>query len=279
MYTPDNNTFENLFQSAFRAATAAGKRILEIYESDDFQVSMKSDNSPLSLADRDAHNIIKRHLQNSCIPILSEEGRDLQFEERQSWDVLWIVDPLDGTRQFIQKREEFTVNIALITGGSPWFGLIYAPALGDMYFGVKDIGSFKIKMDETLPSLPFGKIVEKSEKLPSPVKNEEKYTILVSYNHLNEKTMEYIAELGKIHPEIEVRKIGSSLKMCLLAAGTGDVYVRHTDTYEWDTAAAQAILEGAGWSIYSLDADKPLTYNKESLLNPYFVCRKTIPQP
>lgn len=276
MYTPDNNTFENLFLSAFKAATAAGKRILEIYESDDFQVSMKSDNSPLSQADRDAHDIIKRYLQNSCIPILSEEGRDLQFEERQSWDVLWIVDPLDGTRQFIQKREEFTVNIALITDGSPLFGLIYAPALGDMYFGIRDIGSFKIKMNDSLLALPFGKIVEHSEKLPSKTKNEEKYTVLVSYNHLNERTMEYISELVKIHSEVEVRKIGSSLKMCLLAAGTGDIYVRHTDTYEWDTAAAQAILEGAGWSIYSLDADKPLTYNKESLLNPYFVCRKTV---
>ncbi|MDR0560099.1 MAG: 3'(2'),5'-bisphosphate nucleotidase CysQ [Prevotellaceae bacterium] len=275
MYIPDKDTFVELFQSAFRAAITAGKRILEIYESDDFQVSMKSDNSPLSLADKDAHNIIKKCLVNSCIPVLSEEGRYLQFEERKSWDVLWIVDPLDGTRQFIQKRDEFTVNIAMITTGCPLFGVIYAPAIHDMYFGIKDVGSFKINAcDANLLSISFQDLMRLATKLPSHTKTDSTYTVLASYNHLNDKTQEYIDRLKKERRNVEVKKIGSSLKMCMLADGIGDVYARFTDTYEWDTAAAQSILENAGWNIVSLENSKPLVYNKESLLNPYFICEK-----
>jgi 3'(2'), 5'-bisphosphate nucleotidase len=278
MYTPDNETFNELFQSAFRAAIIAGKRILEIFNTEDFHVSMKSDNSPLSSADKEAHEIIKRLLLNSRIPILSEEGRDMQFEERKSWDILWIVDPLDGTRQFIQKREEFTVNIALVVGGSPLFGVVYAPAIGDMYFGIKDMGSFKITIgDRELLSYSFSQILVASKKLNPSSKVNNKYTILASYHHVNKETLEYIDEIRKIYPDAEVKKVGSSLKMCMLADGIGDVYVRHTDTYEWDTAAAQTILEGVGWSINALDTNKPLMYNKESLLNPYFICKKIEP--
>jgi 3'(2'), 5'-bisphosphate nucleotidase len=278
MYTPDNETFNELFQSAFRAALIAGKRILEIFNNEDFHVSMKSDNSPLSSADKEAHEIIKRLLLNSRIPILSEEGRDMQFEERKSWDILWIVDPLDGTRQFIQKREEFTVNIALVVGGNPLFGVVYAPATGDMYFGIKDIGSFKINIgDRDLLSHSFSQIIAESKKLDPSSKTNNAYIILASYHHVNKETLEYIDEVRKTYPDAEVKKVGSSLKMCMLADGMGDVYIRHTDTYEWDTAAAQSILEGVGWNIHALDTNKPLTYNKESLLNPYFICKKTEP--
>jgi 3'(2'), 5'-bisphosphate nucleotidase len=278
MYTPDNETFNELFQSAFRAAIIAGKRILEIFNTEDFHVSMKSDNSPLSSADKEAHEIIKHLLLNSRIPILSEEGRDMQFEERKSWDILWIVDPLDGTRQFIQKREEFTVNIALVVGGTPRFGVVYAPAIGDMYFGIKDMGSFKINVDGCdLLSHSFQQIVTESKKLDPSSKINTTYTILASYHHVNKETLEYIDEMRKIYPDVEVKKVGSSLKMCMLADGVGDVYVRYTNTYEWDTAAAQSILEGVGWNINALDTNKPLTYNKESLLNPYFICKKTEP--
>lgn len=274
MYTIDNEAFRELFPLACRAAVAAGRRIMEIYRSDDFQVSMKSDNSPLSSADKEAHDIIKKHLLNSCIPILSEEGRDLQFEERKSWDVLWIVDPMDGTRQFIGKRDEFTVNIALVTGEHPVFGVIYAPAMGDLYFGIKGTGSFKLKVsDKNPPSSDFQSIMTASERMPSlPERN--KFTILASYNHVNKETLEYIAKLQRVYPDAEVRKVGSSLKLCMLADGIGDTYARYTDTYEWDTAAGQAILESAGWCINSMDTDKPLYYNKESLLNPYFVCKR-----
>ncbi|MDR1897120.1 MAG: 3'(2'),5'-bisphosphate nucleotidase CysQ [Prevotellaceae bacterium] len=278
MYTPDNETFTELFLSAFRAAAIAGNRILEIYKSNDFHVSMKSDNSPLSSADKEAHDIIKKQLIHSRIPILSEEGRDMQFEERKSWDILWIVDPLDGTRQFIQRREEFTVNIALVTGGSPLFGVIYAPAIGEIYFGIKEIGSFKINIKEQNPDLlnmSFQEIMDISKKLPSSMMKNDTYTVLASYNHVNKETLEYIDEVRKEYRDVEVKKVGSSLKMCMLADGIGDVYIRYTDTYEWDTAAAQTILEGVGWSINSLDTNEPLTYNKESLLNPYFICKKS----
>jgi 3'(2'), 5'-bisphosphate nucleotidase len=276
MYIPDNKTFTDLFQSSFKAAVTAGKRILEIFNTEDFQVSMKSDNSPLSSADKEAHEIIKRQLIHSRIPILSEEGRDMQFEERKSWDILWIVDPLDGTRQFIQKRNEFTVNIALVVGGNPLFGVVYAPAMGDMYFGIKDMGAFKIHIgNRDLSSFSFQQIIEESKKLDPSSKISDKYTILVSYHHVNKETLEYIEEMRKTYPEIEVKKVGSSLKMCMLADGIGDLYVRFTDTYEWDTAAAQTILEGVRWSINAIDTNKPLTYNKESLLNPYFICKKS----
>jgi 3'(2'), 5'-bisphosphate nucleotidase len=275
MYTPDSETFTDLFLSAFRAAIIAGKRILEIFNAEDFQVAMKSDNSPISSADREAHEIIKRLLLNSRIPILSEEGRDMQFEERKAWDILWIVDPLDGTRQFIQKREEFTVNIAFVVGGNPLFGVVYAPAIGDVYFGIKETGSFKINVkNRDLSDYSLQQILAESKKLGPLPKTNGKYTILASYNHVNRETLEYIAEMRKTYPEVEVKKVGSSLKMCMLADGIGDVYVRHTETYEWDTAAAQSILEGVGWCINALDTNEPLTYNKESLLNPYFICKR-----
>lgn len=276
MFTPDNKMFAELFQTAFNAAIDAGKRILEIYNSsDDFHVSMKSDNSPLSSADKEAHDIIKNALIPLRIPILSEEGRDLQFEERKAWDILWIVDPLDGTRQFIQKRDEFTVNIALVTEGCPMFGIIYAPAKGEMYFGIKKAGSYKMKITNESPqSFTLAEITELAEKMPSNNNSNNKYVVLVSFYHVNQETLEFIDDAKKTHLNVEVKKVGSSLKMCMLADGIGDVYIRCTNTYEWDTAAAQAIMEGVGWNIYSLDSDNPLTYNKESLLNPYFICKK-----
>lgn len=277
MFTPDDKTFAKLFKTAFKAAFNAGQRVLEIYNSDDFQVSMKSDNSPLSSADKEAHEIIKNTLVTSRIPILSEEGRDMQFEERKAWDILWMVDPLDGTRQLIQKRDEFTVNIALISEGNPLLGIIYAPAKNDIYFGIKDFGSYKMKVsDKEIKSFDMQEIIKSSVKLPSLSKNNDNYTILASYYHVNKETLEYIDEMRKKHPDVEVKKIGSSLKMCMLADGLGDVYVRCSSTYEWDTAAAQAILEGIGWRIRSLDDNQPLTYNKESLLNPYFICEKEL---
>jgi 3'(2'), 5'-bisphosphate nucleotidase len=275
MYRPDNETFNELFQAAFKASIIAGKRILEIFNNEDFQVSMKSDNSPLSSADKEAHEIIKRSLINSRIPILSEEGRDMQFEERKSWDILWIVDPLDGTRQFIQKRNEFTVNIALVVDRSPLFGIVYAPAIGDVYFGIKDSGAFKMAdTDPDILSYPFQKIMTESKRLDPSKKTTDRYTILVSYHHVNKETLEYVETMRKQYPDIEVRRVGSSLKMCMLADGIGDVYVRFTNTYEWDTAAAQAVLEGVGWTIKAIDSRESLSYNKESLLNPYFICEK-----
>jgi 3'(2'), 5'-bisphosphate nucleotidase len=153
--------------------------------------------------------------------------------------------------------------------------VVYAPAIGDMYFGIKDIGSFKVNIGEhDFLSYSFQQIITASKKLNPPSKTDGKYTILASYYHVNKETLEYIDEMRKTYSDIEVKKVGSSLKMCMLADGIGDVYVRYTDTYEWDTAAAQTILEGVGWSINALDTNEPLTYNKESLLNPYFICKK-----
>ena len=277
MFNPDINIFRSLFIRAFRAAIHAGKSVLEIMNSN-YEIAMKSDNSPISSADITADAIIKKHLIPTRIPILSEEGRDMQYDERKSWDIFWIVDPLDGTRQFIEKRNEFTVNIALISDGKPMFGVIYAPALKVLYFGYTKEESFKLNLDRevAVEKYTFDDVLKNAVKIPS-YKDERKYTVLLSKNHAgNQDTVEYLDSIRAKYGKIEVKKIGSSLKMCLLADGCADEYPRFTHTYEWDTAAAQAVLEGAGCSIRSIDDMMPLTYNKKSLLNPFFICRKEI---
>jgi 3'(2'), 5'-bisphosphate nucleotidase len=277
MYIPDTETLRDLFMSAFHAAIQAGKQVLDVMDSDDYQISMKSDNSPISLADRMAHKTIGDFLMHTRIPVLSEEGRDIQFEERCSWDVLWIVDPLDGTRQFIKKRKEFTINIALISSGAPVLGVIYAPAYGVIYSGHKDKGSYKMSVEnlDEVMQYSYNEIYAKSVKMPSSSdKKPQAYTILASLNHTNRETTYFIEEMKAKHGEVVVEKMGSSLKMCLLADGLADVYARHTDTYEWDTAAAQVVLEGAGYTIKDIETGQPLVYNKESLTNPYFICER-----
>ena len=279
MYIPDPETLRDLFLAAFYAAVQAGRQVLDLMDSEDYQISMKSDNSPISLADRMAHKTIGDFLMHTRIPVMSEEGRNILFEERRSWDVLWIVDPLDGTRQFIKKRKEFTVNIALISAGLPVLGVIYAPAYGTMYFGHREIGSYKLSMDNLDEALQysFDDILAKSVAMPSSGKDKPMaYTILASLNHTNRDTMKFIEDMKAKHGEVVVEQMGSSLKMCLLADGLADVYARHTDTYEWDTAAAQAVLEGAGYSIKNIETGLSLRYNKESLTNPYFICAKKI---
>jgi 3'(2'), 5'-bisphosphate nucleotidase len=277
MYIPDPETLRYLFSVAFYAALQAGRQVLDIMDSEDYQISMKSDNTPISLADRMAHKTIGDFLMHTRIPVMSEEGRNILFEERRSWDVLWIVDPLDGTRQFIKKRKEFTVNIALISAGSPVLGVIYAPAYGAIYFGHREIGSYKMKIDnlDEVLRYSFDDIFAKSMEMPSSGNDKPKaYTILASLNHTNRDTMKFVENMKAKHGEVVMEQIGSSLKMCLLADGLADVYARHTNTYEWDTAAAQAVLEGAGYSIRNIETGSPLIYNKESLTNPYFICEK-----
>lgn len=247
---------DKLLETAKEAALAAGEEILKIYDSGDFSIEAKSDNSPLTLADKAAHNKIVSFLEKTGIPILSEEGRDIPYEERSKWEYFWMVDPLDGTKEFIKKNGEFTVNIALIHNGEPILGVVYPPVLDEMYFATKGEGSF-LEKDGAQKRLSTSrkKLVESSLK------------VVASRSHMSKETEDYLSNLN--NPEIVSK--GSSLKFLLIASGEADLYPRFGPTMEWDTAAANIIVREAGGMVTLEDHKTPLTYNKQNLLNPYFV--------
>lgn len=258
---------------AINAALEAGKAIMRIYldPKQDFGIEKKADNSPLTLADKAAHNCIVRHLEQTGIPILSEEGAHLPYEERKSWHRLWVVDPLDGTKEFIKKNDEFTVNIALVEDGQPVLGVIYVPATDVLYVGV--VGS-------PLPASPLGECFKligmregtiSSVVLPQRGSREGAFTVVASRSHLTPETEEYIAEMQKKHDNVRLVSSGSSLKICLVAEGTADVYPRFAPTMEWDTAAGDAIARAAGREVVDAKTGQPLVYNKPDLHNPWFI--------
>ncbi len=251
----DKEKLIELLDIAKSAGLEAGKEILEICNSKDLGVELKGDNSPLTKADKAAHRIIMGYLENTNIPVLSEEGRDIPFEERRHWDYLWIVDPLDGTKEFIKRNGEFTVNIALVHQGIPMMGVVYAPVLDKLYFGGNGLAC---KVEST----------DRSETLSGNTHFDREKSgnrVVASRSHLNAETQEFLDSL--LAPE--VLSMGSSLKFMLLAEGQADVYPRFAPTMEWDTAAAHAILLGLGISVND-QKNNPLKYNKENLLNPYF---------
>ncbi|MEQ8628951.1 MAG: 3'(2'),5'-bisphosphate nucleotidase CysQ [Ekhidna sp.] len=251
-----NMNLDELLKTAKKAALAAGAEILRIYESSDFSIEAKADDSPLTLADKAAHNKIVSYLEETELPILSEEGRDIPYKERKNWEYFWLVDPLDGTKEFIKKNGEFTVNIALIHMGKPIMGVVYPPVLGEMFWGVKEKGAFKEKN---------GKV----EKINTTKKSldESGLRVVASRSHMSKETEEFVSRLDK--PEVVSR--GSSLKFLLVASGEADVYPRFGPTMEWDTAAAHAIVSEAGGNVTLEDQSTPLSYNKMNLLNPYFI--------
>lgn len=260
---------QNLVTLAINAAIEAGKKILEVYELD-FAVETKSDNSPLTEADKKSHNAIKNALQQAGIPILSEEGKQLPYEERKGWDTFWLVDPLDGTKEFIKKNGEFTVNIALIKNGAPVMGVVYVPVTGMLYFGSAESGSasFNINNNSSIDELIAG-----AAKLPS-VNAPEKYTIVASRSHSTAETEDFIEEKKKTHGDVNLISAGSSLKLCLVAEGNAQVYPRLAPTMEWDTAAGDAVARFAGCRVYNYQTKNDLQYNKENLLNPWFVVER-----
>ncbi len=253
------------------AAFEAGQKILEVYDTD-FLVETKEDASPLTLADRKSHETIVEHLSNRypMIPILSEEGQHLPYEERKEWDLLWIVDPLDGTKEFVKRNGEFTVNIALVQNGKPVLGVIYVPVKDEMYFS-NELGAFKVSKYRTFALKSQQELVELAVKLT--VGHPEKYTIVASRSHMSPETEQFVANMKKEHGEVEIISAGSSLKLCLVAEGKADVYPRFAPTMEWDTAAGQAIVEAAGGQVVNPDTNKPLVYNKEDLRNSWFSCQ------
>ena len=261
---------KELLKTAVEASLEAGKRIMEIYENEDFEVDFKGDDSPLTKADLASHKIIMGYLQDTGIPVLSEEGKHMDFAERKDWSKLWIVDPIDGTKEFIKRNGEFTVNIALIQDQKPILGVIYVPALQDLYFADKENGSYKA--ENVSFDASFENIVKNGRRLPLQSERTQ-FTVVASKSHLSQETVEYIDELKSKHGDVDSISKGSSLKLCMVAEGAADEYPRFAPTMEWDTAAAQAVLEGAGGKVLRVDNNEPLHYNKEDLLNPYFIAQ------
>lgn len=257
-----------LLETAIKASLEAGKRIMEIYDHEDFEVDIKSDNSPLTKADLASHEIIMIFLKTTKIPVLSEEGKGIPYESRKAWPQLWIVDPIDGTKEFIKKNGEFTVNIALIENQIPILGVIYVPAMGDLYFSHRENGSFKVK--NFFEFISMEALEAEASKLPLQLKNET-YTVVASKSHLSYETEEYIRELEKQHGKVNSISKGSSLKLCMVAEGIADCYPRFAPTMEWDTAAGQAICKYAGKTVMDYETKSEMLYNRENLLNNWFL--------
>jgi len=254
--------------SVLNTAVRAGRAIINIYERDDQGIQYKKDESPLTEADLASNNVIIEALENTGLPILSEEGRDIPFSARKHWELFWLVDPLDGTKEFIKRNGEFTVNIALINKHEPVFGVIYAPVPDLLYFGGKDYQSLRMENVLNTDEITGHDITHKSTKLPLKEKGNA-YRIVASRSHRNEETENFIMEMGKKH-ELEFVPKGSSLKFCVVAEGAADCYPRFAPTMEWDTGAGHAIAEGAQCTVQQVH-NNDLTYNKEQLLNPYFI--------
>lgn len=250
MYLPTISELEPI-------ARAAGEAIMTIYRQP-FAVEYKRDESPLTAADKGAHEVIAAALATLTpdIPVLSEESGPEVMAERLGWSRYWLVDPLDGTKEFVARNGEFTVNIALIQDGKPVWGLVYAPVPDRLWYGGKGLGAWRIDESGTA-----------AIKTHAHVEGEA-WKVVGSRNHLSQATRDYLAPLG----EIELVSMGSSLKFCIIAEGGAELYPRLAPTCEWDTAAAQAVLEGAGGSVTQLDGS-PLRYTKPDILNPWFVAR------
>jgi len=276
---------EQLLLTAMDAGIQAGRAILEVYETD-FDVEHKADDSPLTLGDRRSHQILVAHLKPTSLPILSEEGRDLSYEERRAWQIFWLLDPLDGTKEFVKRNGEFTVNIALVREGRPVLGVIYVPVQDVLYFGTLDKGAYKLVQAAgrigpaaEAPATPmdrFKAIVDVSQRLPLPSAASGPVTVVGSRSHSTPEVRQIVERLKEQHGEVELISAGSSLKICMVAEGRAHLYPRTGPTMEWDTAAGQAIAEAAGARMVVFDTEDPLRYNKEDLRNPWFVVKSVV---
>jgi 3'(2'), 5'-bisphosphate nucleotidase len=240
-------------------AKEAGDAIMEIYAKN-FTVAYKDDKSPLTEADLKSNEIICKRLNALYpdIPILSEENKEVSYGQRKNWDYFWLIDPIDGTKEFIKKTGEFAVNIALIHQNRPVLGVVYAPVLEDIYFSKKDMGAYKNNI-----KLPITMNKEKAKTL----------NVVASVSHLSAETQAFIDTLAVNTEHLNLVSKGSSLKLCMVAEGTADIYPRLAPTMEWDTGAAHAIVLESGKDVVQYENDEPLVYNKENLLNPWFVVK------
>ncbi len=277
-----------LMHAAMNAALAGGRAILEV-RARGFDVQYKDDSSPLTEADLAAHEQIMKHLEGTGLPVLSEESAAAPFAERSGWDRFWLVDPLDGTKEFVKDNGEFTVNVALIEDGRPVLGVVQVPVHDSIYWGftaAEGRWSFKAATNddstpEQLADSAQPLVIDRARSLEPPLK------VVASRSHLNEDTVRFVDQLEATHGTAERVSRGSSLKLCLIAEGAAAIYPRIAPTMEWDTGAAHAVVEAAGGGVYRYDPElaataylsddpaaagaRPLQYNKENLLNPFFV--------
>lgn len=265
-----------ILRQAIDAAIAGGEAIMTVYNDPAFetQVAYKSDNSPVTLADRRAHDVIAQALSlpskgfDKPFPLMSEEGAQLPYAERKACTVYWLVDPLDGTKEFLKRNGEFTVNIALIDAGKPILGVVYVPVTRILYFSGKEMGAFKAEID------PEGAFAGRPRRIPfTEARLGRPYTVMTSRSHLSPETADYLEAVRRDRPDMVTIQSGSSLKICLVAEGLADEYPRLGPTMEWDTAAAHAVLKEAGGRMLRWDDGESIKYNKEDLHNPWFVAK------
>lgn len=254
-------TLQDLLAPVSAIARQAGAAILDVYRRADHGVQHKADQSPLTTADLAAHELITAALRRLTpdLPVLSEESAEIPWAVRQTWTRYWLVDPLDGTKEFVSRNGEFTVNIALIDSGAPVFGVVYVPTLDLLYCGAKDLGAWKEDR---------GQRTQIATVKVQP--GQKQLRIVASRRHGGDELDAWLAQMRGRFPELELVSMGSSLKICLVAEGRADIYPRLAPTAEWDTAAAQAVLEAAG-GLLTDTAFQPYRYNrKDELLNPHF---------
>ncbi|WP_226595699.1 3'(2'),5'-bisphosphate nucleotidase CysQ [Marinobacter nauticus] len=246
--------YSSILPDVIKIADEASEKVLHIYQSD-FKVNYKEDHSPITAADIASHDIIVKGLRQISrdIPIFSEEGEEIPWEERKKWRRFWLIDPIDGTKDFAQRTGEFTVNIAMIEDGEPVMGVVTAPALKEAFWGIKGEGAH---MRDRTGRVHRIRVAEPKDTL----------RVVASKNHLNEETRAFIEALGS-HETVQA---GSSLKFCRIAEGHADIYPRMGPTSEWDTAAAHAVLVAAGGKVQTPEG-QPLVYGKENILNPHFI--------
>jgi len=262
---------KDYLDTAIQASIEAGIEILKVY-STAFDVEIKGDDSPLTQADKNANEVINKYLKKTDVPIISEENKQIDYSDRKDWDSCWIVDPLDGTKEFVKRNGEFTVNIALIKNGIPKLGVIYVPVTKTLYFTDED-SSASYKIDLKDESISVEHIYAQAKKINPSDEGQGIIKIIGSRSHLNDETKNFISDLEK-QREVEIVSKGSSLKFCMVAEGEAHIYPRFAPTMEWDTAAGQAICEAVGVRVIENSTQRPLLYNKENLLNPYFLVSK-----
>jgi len=254
---------------AIEAAIEAGEEIMKIY-AEDFKVELKSDDSPLTVADQNANAVINSFLIKTNIPIISEENKQTDFSERKNWKTCWMVDPLDGTKEFVKRNGEFTVNIALIENNQPILGVIYVPVTKQLYYGiVKEQKAYKTVLKNHIFNVDG--LFSETDQIQPENSEENIIKIVGSRSHKSPETEAFIKNMEATGKQVEIVSKGSSLKFCLVAEGAATIYPRFAPTMEWDTAAGQAICNAVGLKVKQATGEKALQYNKENLLNPFFI--------
>ncbi len=279
-----SSSLVSFLDAAIAASFAAGREILDVYGTD-FTAEQKADKSPLTEADKRAHRAIAQALHHTGLPLLSEEGKEIALEERQTWDRYWLVDPLDGTKEFIKRNGEFTVNIALMErdhrpisplgSHTPAAAALYVPVKDTLYFAWPGGGAFMIAAAGTRGIASALELAAPARRLPLPM-SRDIFTIVASRSHASPDTDAFIQRMMERHGEVALTSMGSALKICLVAEGAADVYPRYAPTMEWDTAAGHAICREAGRDIIDVTTNEPMRYNKASLVNNWFIAQEKI---